>query len=557
MIAGAMLRLRRRRNYVLAAVALSLITYLTLSRRDELLTRIMTTETGTVVTAKPPAAPDLPARPAEDITTRSAVEDITTRPAVEDTTTRPAEDTTTKPPSQAAPTAVSTTTSSPPKPEDTGTIKAADLLREDPTPLKSSPQSAQKLMAPIPMSYGTASHPPLSDVATGIADLPHRHLPSESNPSNRLVIIGDVHGQLAALQSLLAALSFDRATDHLILTGDLVSKGPDSPGVVQLAMDLSASAVRGNHEDRVLLAHRESLAKPTPSGDRAWLDALAPAGTGTDDPSSPPPAPEPSPGTEADVSTARRLSPAQLRWLAELPIILRLGPLPPQSPVPWNAGTVAVVHAGLVPGVPLERQDLRAAMNMRTLVYPAEEARRDAVRKQLEREIKGRLDRMKGARKVEGKVGVQGWQVDDEIRRLEAEMGFDRGLDRQVWFPVDGREGVAWGEVWSREMAGRAEGDRTVVVYGHDAKRGLKVREVEEEGKGKGKRDGDAKGEGENDAGTEKRKVERYAFGLDSGCVYGKQLSAMVLERGEDGGVRHRIVQVECEKAVDLKTEVA
>jgi len=71
---------------------------------------------------------------------------------------------------------------------------------------------------------------------------------------------------------------------------------------------------------------------------------------------------------------------------------------------------------------------------------------------------------------------------------------------------------------------------------------------VEEEKKDSGKKDGDAKGKGKG-----RKEVHRYAFGLDSGCVYGNQLSAMVLEMGKDGGVRHKIVQVECEKAAELK----
>ncbi|OIW31246.1 Metallo-dependent phosphatase [Coniochaeta ligniaria NRRL 30616] len=378
-------------------------------------------------------------------------------------------------------------------------------------------------MSEIPMSYGTTSRPPFTDVATGIADLPHEHLPSPTRPHNRLVIVGDVHGQLAALQSLLTKLDFERATDHLVLTGDMVAKGPDSAGVVKLAMDLGASAVRGNHEDRVLLAHREMVAR-SPGGGKGvgWLASVL--GTSeTTNAEQQPKQPAPSRGTEAEAAVAAGLSDKQIKWLASLPIILRVGPLGDKSPRPWNAGTVAIVHAGLVPGVPLEKQDLRAAMNMRSLVYPAEGVRRDRVREQLEEDLKAKIEKTSRGRKVTGKLEVKGEQVDEELERLEKEMGWDREMDRRVWFPVDGRDGEPWSEVWSRYMSGKEEeADRTVVVYGHDAKAGLRV-------------------EG------------RYAFGLDSGCVYGKQLTALVLEMGKDGGVRHRIVQVECEKAAEIK----
>ncbi|KAH8908101.1 Metallo-dependent phosphatase [Coniochaeta sp. PMI_546] len=501
-----MLRLRRRRNYVLAAVLLTLTTYLTMSRRDDLLTSIMSPEDSPATGSRPmdEAIPDLPVE----------------APNPPDSAPQP----------------------SPTPAEEVIEVEASDLLKEDPTPLQPSQDAAQKLISEIPMSYDTTSRPGFGGLASPLADLPHKHLPSPTHPDRRLVVVGDVHGQLSALESLLSELGFDRARDHLVLAGDMVAKGPDGAGVVQLAMDLGASAVRGNHEDRVLLAHREMVARSAGGGKSVgWLASIL--GTQAGPEAGEPRTPEPSPGTEAEVAVAAQLSEKQLKWLAGLPIILRMGPLPEQSPRPWNAGTIAVVHAGLVPGVPLEKQDLRAAMNMRSLVYPAEGVRRDKVRAQLEEDLKAKIEKTSRGRKVVGKLEIKDEQVDAELRRLEREMGWDREMDRRVWFPVDGRDGEPWSEVWSRYMTGaEEERDRTVVVYGHDAKAGLRVEGVEEETSPKGW-----------EAGKEKKKAERYAFGLDSGCVYGKQLTALVLEMGEDGGVRHRIVQVDCEKAADLK----
>lgn len=54
------------------------------------------------------------------------------------------------------------------------------------------------------------------------------------------------------VEALLEKLSFTPDTDHLIFTGDLINKGPDSVGVVELARRYGASAVRGNHEDKIL-----------------------------------------------------------------------------------------------------------------------------------------------------------------------------------------------------------------------------------------------------------------------------------------------------------------
>lgn len=93
--------------------------------------------------------------------------------------------------------------------------------------------------------------------------------------------IGDVHGCLAELQTLLDRLGYDirrdadgRAIDaahpegrRAIFLGDLVDRGPDSPGVLRLAMGMvengHALAVPGNHEQKLVRALEGK--KPNPS----------------------------------------------------------------------------------------------------------------------------------------------------------------------------------------------------------------------------------------------------------------------------------------------------
>ncbi|KAK3905748.1 hypothetical protein C8A05DRAFT_30444, partial [Staphylotrichum tortipilum] len=41
----------------------------------------------------------------------------------------------------------------------------------------------------------------------------------------------------------------------------------------------------------------------------------------------------------------------------------------------------------------------------------------------------------------------------------------------------------------------------------------------------------------------------RYAFGLDSGCGHGKQLTALIVEAGP-GGITHRVEQVDCSASI-------
>ena len=53
----------------------------------------------------------------------------------------------------------------------------------------------------------------------------------------RTIIIGDVHGCLDELESLVSRCGY-AVGDRLILVGDLVAKGPDSLGVVAWARAL-------------------------------------------------------------------------------------------------------------------------------------------------------------------------------------------------------------------------------------------------------------------------------------------------------------------------------
>lgn len=75
-------------------------------------------------------------------------------------------------------------------------------------------------------------------------------------------IVGDIHGEIDALDALLTRLGYDRDGRHargrrLVFVGDLVDRGPDSPAVVErvAAMHTAgrAQCVLGNHELNLLL----------------------------------------------------------------------------------------------------------------------------------------------------------------------------------------------------------------------------------------------------------------------------------------------------------------
>lgn len=76
-------------------------------------------------------------------------------------------------------------------------------------------------------------------------------------------VVGDVHGECEALEQLLDVLGYREANGwkhpegrRLVFVGDLVDRGPNSPGVVERVMALveagAAQCVLGNHELNIL-----------------------------------------------------------------------------------------------------------------------------------------------------------------------------------------------------------------------------------------------------------------------------------------------------------------
>jgi hypothetical protein len=137
----------------------------------------------------------------------------------------------------------------------------------------------------------------------------------------RTIIVGDVHGCRDELEALLDAARFTEGSDHLVLVGDLVAKGPDSPGVLRLARQLGAGVTRGNHEEKLLSGRR---------------------GEGRLGPD--------------HVRVAEQLSDEDWAQLEAMPLWIDL----PEH-------DARVVHAGVVPGRPVERVPPAALIRMRTL----------------------------------------------------------------------------------------------------------------------------------------------------------------------------------------------
>lgn len=144
--------------------------------------------------------------------------------------------------------------------------------------------------------------------------------------SGRTLVIGDVHGCRDEAVALLARCNHS-ANDEVIFVGDLVAKGPDSAGVIDLCLDIGARSVLGNH-DAAILRYLKAKADGDPN-------------------------PYLKPSHQPVVAS---LTERHLAYLRSLPLWIEL----PEH----NA---LVVHAGLVPGIALADQEPGLLLNIRTL----------------------------------------------------------------------------------------------------------------------------------------------------------------------------------------------
>lgn len=237
--------------------------------------------------------------------------------------------------------------------------------------------------------------PPLS------ATTSHAVMPT-ANRRARTIIIGDVHGCLLELQQLLQKCQYSQENDCVVLVGDLVNKGPKSAEVVAFVRRSGFFCVRGNHDERAL---KEWETREMARQQGQLVDA------------------------EDKYAYTDKFSKEDVRFLQELPYTLTI----PQE-------DTIVVHAGLVPGVPIPKQHPVNMTKMRTLLR-----------------------------------------------------------DNERWQASETNDGVPW----AREWKGPSH-----VIFGHDAKRRLQSC--------------------------------THATGLDTGCCYGGQLTALILPE-------RRLVSVDAE----------
>lgn len=128
----------------------------------------------------------------------------------------------------------------------------------------------------------------------------------------KTVIIGDIHGCLLEMQELLDLVDYKSPHVRIILCGDLIDRGPSSLECVQLARELDLECVCGNHDHKFL---------------KWWKNV----------------------GSKNDVygkhSYYTEFSDDDVNYIARMFSYIKLQEL-----------NTIIVHAGLRPGIPLEKQ---------------------------------------------------------------------------------------------------------------------------------------------------------------------------------------------------------
>jgi hypothetical protein len=232
----------------------------------------------------------------------------------------------------------------------------------------------------------------------------------DNERTNKILIIGDIHGCLDELKLLVAKASYNHNNGKqfasVIAVGDLCNKGPYSSEVVEFIRNQPRwYSIRGNHDNAALeaaLGDTDRLAREQ----YAWVTELS----------------------DEDVE-----------WMLNLPYTIRI---PKNMISPSLDQDVLIVHAGLIPNIEMKDQDIRTMVTVRnlTLIQNADES------------------------------------TIDNQRRYEY---YNSNQTEE--------KPIVWAKAWTGPE---------LIIFGHDAKRGIQL--------------------------------EKYAIGVDSGCVYGNELTGIV-----------------------------
>mmetsp|Transcript_16590 Transcript_16590/g.29044 ORF Transcript_16590/g.29044 Transcript_16590/m.29044 type:complete len:344 (-) Transcript_16590:207-1238(-) len=289
--------------------------------------------------------------------------------------------------------------------------------------------------SPIPSSISrpaTSQHksePKLPRPMLKLPSIIHYVLTEDQINSREVFVIGDVHGCYDEQRKLVdLATESAKARNNkdvlIIYVGDLLNKGPESVKSLRMAMEMKSLCVRGNHEESAMLAlqkYRQAMNEHYGS-----------------DPHEPVIIPE-------QYQWTLELTQDEIDWIMEMPMSISI-----------PSYNICIVHAGIVPGVPLREQHLPNLLRMRDVI-PLDEYE----------------------------------QHPNSNSNSPSHSPIYSASFKYTKFSQ------SWALVYSTMAATQKEHTLPMIIFGHDAP----------------------------------RRLQRFPFavGLDSGCVYGGELSGVFL----------------------------
>ena len=288
---------------------------------------------------------------------------------------------------------------------------------------------------------------------------------SDKSVSSKVLIIGDVHGCLNELKLLVRKAQKEKNDNQpfrcIILVGDLCNKGPNSAEVIKyVRKQRHWFTVRGNHDDGALAAALGDPKRRT-QPNYAWVFA---GQTYNDNNNDVMHVGQNSDSYERNMSSS--LSDEDVKWMSNIPYTITI----PKSF--WrnenqdkdnfhhqdDDDDIIIVHAGFIPNIPLESQDIKTLVTIRDVVSI--------------------IDTQDDRSQDKG-------SNNKSYKYYEGDKHSDSSSNGSGQSSQDVQP---WAKAWKGPQ---------LVIFGHDAKRGLQL--------------------------------EKFAIGLDTGCTYGKELSAIIL----------------------------
>ncbi len=160
----------------------------------------------------------------------------------------------------------------------------------------------------------------------------------------RVLAIGDIHGKFSRLLNLIHKVNFDPEQDFLILLGDYIDRGEENMRCLRWAKEMSEKknviALRGNHEQMMLYYYMLGGSEGS-----IWL----PNGGSL---------------SKRELDIWLRREPDALKTCLNF---INARPLYHQMFI--NEQEYIFVHAGLEPGVPLEKQTEESLLWIRSQFY--------------------------------------------------------------------------------------------------------------------------------------------------------------------------------------------